>query len=153
MSNVQEQIDPNVELSYTRDLRKQLIKQLMPEGADISNDKDKIRGVTTLLKDLDSSIIQQQRNKIDDRNADTSKVVADAMVEMLKKNVNLNPFERPALPGTSGGGLEPPTLETQRLGPIDIVPGEMDIGTITEAAEDFTARMKEKYQAEMEAED
>lgn len=143
---VQEYDDPYKEkLNYTHQIRRKMVQALGGE-----DDKDKINTdpknmsvLAGLLKDMDSATINDRKVNVDEKNANSSKMVAEAAAQMLDQAQNQNPFERdPNLVPA------PQTENPDLIGEYEYVEGEGEIGVITETAEEFAKRMGEELSEE-----
>lgn len=133
-------------LNYTQRIRKDLVESQVKGG--LPGDKDGVELLLKTLKEMDGTAINDRRNTIDEGNADNARKVADAMTTFFRENQN--PFR------VSDDGdyiPAPPTVNRGKLPKLSHAEGETHIGTITETAEEFNARMEQEYRDAFDSEE
>jgi len=136
--NAQDRLSYEETLAYSQNIRKRVVDNFIKET--IPNDPKDIEIVLKALKDMDTTAINDRKNNIDERNADSSKEVAEAMREMVLMQQNRNPFERN--PDGSVEHVPVPEANPEKLGEHELVDGEEEIGVISETSSDFMKRME-----------
>lgn len=131
------------EIAYTQSIRKQIIAKKLEGG--VPNDDDSIKILLTALKDHDTTTLSDRKNRIDESTAQSSVEIAQAMGELVKQQMNRNPFARAPDGSAAPVDHQPrallPKVDEKKLGEHDLVIGEEEIGTIQEDSESFFNRM------------
>lgn len=126
-------------LRYSQNIRRRIVDEHTKEA--LPKDLDTMKVVLSALKDMDRTALDERKNVIDQGNADSSRQVAEAMNEFIKLQRNRNPFMRADDDSPSAVG-QVPQVDPSELGNHEVVPGEDEIGIVTETADEFMARMK-----------
>lgn len=126
-------------LRYTQSLRKRLVDEYTKSGMEkLIEDEKSVDRMLKALKDMDTQVLNERKNEIDQHGADSSREVADAMKQLVEMQQNQNPFKRQA----DGSILTVPTVDEGKLGTHDLVEGEAEQGVVMETSGEFFARME-----------
>lgn len=127
-------------LRYSQNIRRTIVSSYMEQG--VPKDVKETGMVLKALADMDKSALEERKNAIDSGNADSSRKVAEAMQEFIRLQKNRNPFQRDSDDQPVGAV---PELTLEQLGDFELAPGETDIETIQETADDFLERMEATF--------
>lgn len=140
-------LDYEATLAYAQRTRRTIVDHYMEGG--VPQELKEVDTVLKALKDMDTTALNDRKNNIDEKSADGSKEIANALMEAVRLQQNRNPFEAPE------GEVERdiPTLDKAQLGDFELVDGEGDPGGDPEKADDFLKRMDEQRLASYKRED
>jgi hypothetical protein len=124
----------DLDLDYTRALRRTFVDKLVAEGK-VTDDPDKFTMFKELLNGLDKAALGRKKIKSDEKIAD-KEAEAAAMIATLLNRPDIKTF----------GIIDGVTREVIPMLPepefeIEILPGEMDISPVLEDFHTFNARM------------
>lgn len=125
-------------LQFSQSIRRRIAEQLTAEN--IPSDHKDMDILLRTLKDMDQTTLNERKNQIDESSAGSAKTIADAMNELVKMNLNTNPFQRN--PDGSVDESYIPKIDASKLGDHNLVPGETEIGTVIETSNEFITRME-----------
>lgn len=134
-------------LQYSQRMRRKVVSHLTQEGQHIPGDIKEVNTVLKALADMDKTAIDERKNNIEQGNADSARLVAEATREFILQQKNRNPFEADEQTVMEG---QPPQVSPEMLGEHALVPGEAELGVIQERSEDFMKRMGEQLKAKEE---
>lgn len=114
--------DDDALFRYTQQKRMELVEQLTPGGKMPVEAKDQAI-VLAALNDMDKQAISKRKLKAEEKNSDSLASMADTMDSLFSKFGNKSPL-------MIEGGVADRVVELpDSLATIDLVPGELDIGT------------------------
>lgn len=119
--------EENEELKYTKDIRGRIVNTLIKDG--IPTDPKLLAPLLTTLSDMDRTTLTKMRIKTDNKLAD-NQMDTNAIITKLLTSVKVSAL------AVSGDSVRQISAD---LPSIEIVPGEIDIGTINSTYEEFEA--------------
>lgn len=119
--------EENEELKYTKDIRSRVVNTLIKDN--IPEDPKMLAVLLTTLSDMDRATLTKMRIKTDSKLAD-NQMDTNAIITKLLTSVKVS-----ALAVDTGTTRH----ISADLPPIEVVPGEIDIGTINGNYEEFEA--------------
>lgn len=131
-------------LAFSQGVRRLVANELIKGG--VPTDQDGVKLLMTVLKDSDTTALNDRKNKIDQDTANTGKEVVDAMMQLLPSLSNRNPFMRQAdgsvAQDVAVEEVPVPSVDPSKLGDFPEVEGEEHIGIVSEDINSFLARVK-----------
>ena len=119
--------DEELDIKYVQSKRKFIVENMMEKG--IPKDRSEQAMLLAALDGLDRSAISRLRIKAEDKNANNMLGAAGIIAQMLTK---VNPQTNQIF------DMAPPSLPAS-IAPIELLPGETDIGTMTISCDEIMA--------------
>lgn len=139
------ELDEQNEILYVRNTRMAINRQLMSDGK-VPDDPEKLDFLLKNLKDMDNSAIARKRIKAEEKSTDSANAgmlaLATQTLLAMRGGKILPPVEVVDIVEASNNIPQLPVeLET-----TNFVPGEMQIGTVSEDVDAFRRRMNAAYE-------
>lgn len=124
-------LDEDQIMVYTHGIRRQLVNGIMKDG-QVPNDTREIQALAGVLNDMDRSAISVKKIKSDEKVADASNAGGASLVAKLLLQLNPSSIKADAV-----GNITPPVLGSD-IPPLNVKPGETDIGTSSLTFDEFS---------------
>src|SRR5574343_366643 len=121
-------------------IRNLLVDKLTKDGSVITEDPDTVKLLLEVMKDSDRTTLSELKINTDDQNAQQDRLAAMTIAQVGRQMGAANPFERVVNP--TDGDDSRSTANGALLPEIELVPGNIDIGTSTETYDSFMAKME-----------
>lgn len=132
-------LNDNQRLDFTQDLREKLINQLAPEDK-LPDDPKVLTALLATLKDYDKVTLTLKRIESDNENADADRQ-ALLHFQKLSEMTGSKDFHRSDTPVAR----ERPAIDPQELIPVDLVDGELKVGSDPISYENFMREQGKKH--------
>jgi hypothetical protein len=136
------------EILHVRNVRMKINEKLM-DGGKVPGDKESLQLLMQNLRDMDQSALTRTRIKNDDKNAKQQNNTYDLVTKTLlalRGAGRIKPVDiDPNVPIDTAPPQLPENLES-----AEFVPGEQEIGTITEDIDSFTERFNREHYPDRE---
>lgn len=123
---------------YTQGLRQRVVEQLTNQNQQIPSDEKQVNLLLRTLSEMDNTVIQKKRLKIDEK---ASELTA-TMIEAAAKRLHRELYQQPV--AVIEGVVQPPKLDESILPPLELVEGETEIGYQTDTYDNFMKRYKQQ---------
>lgn len=136
---VQDSLNEHAELLLVRNTRIMINKKLMTNGL-VPDDSEKLDFLMRNLKDMDASALTRSRIKSDEKNANNDAITVGMVTNVLQALRGGKALPPMDITDVDISKIDVPMLP-ESLSPVSLVPGETQIGSVSEDVDTFKARM------------
>lgn len=128
-------------LGFTQMMRKKLIDAITKHGEQMPDDPKLQYVLLTALTDIDRQAVNLKKIGAQERANEADRLAAAAITAMLNKLGGRHPFEQNII-DVEIEEAPAPALDADGLPPLELAPGETDIGIESRNFEQFMAEME-----------
>lgn len=136
---MRELITEDDQLSYTQRMRHRMIEEMTDYGKTVPSDNKDRNTMLAALADMDKQTLGLKKIGSKEKMSAADREAASLLARMLNRMGGQD-----LLSSEVDETRAVPSLDEITLAPLEVVPGETDIGTITEDYDSFIARMEAK---------
>lgn len=128
-------------VTYTQGVRRKLVKHITNDGQQMPNDKGEQMVLLAALGDMDRTALGKMKIGAKERQGAADREVALIAARLQANFGPQGPLQRPVIEGEATR-VETPVLDTTDLPPLELAPGETDIGLADQNYDEFMERME-----------